>query len=212
METFGTATAYHAPVEALSCPHCGQRETVERVASLVAGGVTPIVSTIGRMPIVLGTGRTYGMTPRNSAGVGISGVPTYALAPNEPQGLRYRVTRHIVAMAGLGFVGLVVFIIGSVPAITRKTIGDAIPALPFTVIGAIVLVCVLASAVWEIVQLVSGGARRHVQGEMARYRRAMERWNRLYYCTDCHCVFVPGMDACIPHRRIRTYLHAEHQA
>jgi hypothetical protein len=206
METFGTATAYHAPIESLSCPHCGQRETVERVASLVAGGVTPIVSTIGRMPMVLGTGRAYGMTPRNTAGVGVSGVPDYLLPPKEPEGLRYRVSRHIVAMVVLGLIGLVVFAIGSVPVVTRNTIGGAIPTVPFTAIGATLLIGALAYIAWGIAQLASGRARRQIREEMARYTRAMERWNRLYYCTDCHCVFTPGMTACIPHRQVRASL------
>lgn len=96
METFAAATAYHSPIESLSCPHCGQREAVERVASLVAGGVTPMTSTIGRMPMVLGTGHAH----------------------------------------------------------------------------------------------------------------AMERWSHLYYCTDCHCVFTPGMAACIPHRQVRASLYS----
>lgn len=208
METFGAATAYHSPIESLSCPHCGQRETVERVASLVAGGVTPIVSTIGRMPMVLGTGRAYGMTPRNTAGVGVSGVADYVLPPNEPEGLRYRASRQSVAMVGLGLVGLVVFAIGSVPAVTRKTIGGAIPTLPFTVIGAMLLTGALAYIIWGIAQLASGRARRQMREEMARYTHAMERWNRLYYCTDCHCVFAPGMAACIPHRQVRASLYS----
>jgi hypothetical protein len=208
METFGAATAYHSPIESLSCPHCGQRETVERVASLVAGGVTPIVSTVGRMPMVLGTGRAYGMTPRNTAGVGVSGIPEYVLPPNEPEGLRYRASRHSVAMLGLGLVGLVIFAIGSVPVVTRTTIGDAIPTLPFTAIGAILLVGALAYVAWGITQLVSGRARRRVRNDMARYTRAMARWNQLYYCTDCHCVFTPGMAACIPHRQVRASLYS----
>ncbi|GEM_PF-4075807 len=208
MESFGSGIAYQSPIIPLICPHCGQRETVERVASLVAGGVMPIVSTIGRMPIVLGTGRTYGMTPRNSAGVGISGVPAYVLPPNEPQGMRYRVTRHIVAMGGLGLVGLVVFVIGSVSAVTRKTIGDSASARPFTAIGAIILAGALAYVVWGIAQLVSGRARRRVRDETARYTRAMERWNHLYFCTDCHCLFASGMDACIPHRHVHAYLYS----
>jgi hypothetical protein len=206
MEQFGAAMAYHSPIEPLGCPHCGQRETVERVASLVASGVTPITSTIGRMPIVLGTGRTYGMTPRNKAGVGVSGVPAYALPPNEPQGLRYRVTRHAAAMIGVGFVGLAVFLIGSVPSITRQTIDDAVPTFPFTVIGAIILAGALAYAVWGVARLASGRARRRVQDDIARYTRAMGRWKHLYYCTDCHCIFAPGMDTCIPHRHIHAFL------
>ena len=160
------------------------------------------------MPIVLGTGRTYGMTPRNSAGVAISGVPAYALPPSEPQGLRYRVTRRAVMMLGIGLVGLIVFAIGSIPIVTRNTIGAAMPPLPFTIVGAILLAAVLAYAAWGIVQLATGRARRRVRDEMVRYTHAMERWNRLYFCTDCHCVFAPGMEACIPHRQIRTHLYA----
>jgi hypothetical protein len=88
------------------------------------------------------------------------------------------------------------------------TISDTVLTLPFTVIGAIILAGVLAAALWGIAQLVSGRARRHVGDVMARYTRAMERWNRLYFCAECQRVFAPGMEACIPHREIRTYLHS----
>ncbi|MCA1725194.1 MAG: hypothetical protein LC748_13270, partial [Thermomicrobia bacterium] len=71
-----------------------------------------------------------------------------------------------------------------------------------------ILLGALAYAVWGIAQLVSGRARRQMREGTARYTRAMERWNRLYYCTECHCVFAPGMDACIPHRQIHASLYA----
>lgn len=206
MESFGTGTAYHSSIISLICPHCGQRETVERVASLVAGGVTPLASTIGRMPIVLATARSYGMTPRNSAGVGISGVPAYLLPPQEPQGLRYRVTRHLAAIVALAAAGLVPLAIGTASAITRNTIGGSLPTLPFTVTGAILLTAALIYAVWGVVQLATSRARRCVQDETAAYKRATERWNHLHFCTDCHCVFVPGTEQCIPHRQVRSYL------
>jgi hypothetical protein len=208
MESFGRGTAYQSPIEPGACPHCDQRETVERVASLAAGGVTPLASTIGRMPIVLGTGRAYGMTPRNAAGVGISGLPSYLLPPSEPQGLRYSVTRHLVAIAALALIGVVPFLIGTAPPVTRTTIGDSLPTLPFTVVGAAFLVAALAYAGWGIAQLATGRSRRHEREAMAAYKRATERWNHLYYCTDCHCVFVPGAEQCIPHRHIHAYLSA----
>ena len=207
METFGVATAYHSPIEPLSCPHCGQRETVERVASLFAGGITPAMTKIGQRNFVaVGTGGV--LIPRITKGVTVANLSGYLLPPQEPQGLRYRAARQIVAMAGAGLVGLVLFTVGSVPAITRKTISGTVPTLPFTVIGAIILAGVLAAAIWGIAQLISGRARRRVRDDMTRYTRALERWKRLYFCTDCQCVFAPEMEACIPHRQIRTYLYS----
>lgn len=208
MESFGSGATYQSPIEPGACPHCGQRETVERVAALAAGGVTPLASTIGRMPIVLGTGRVYGMTPRNAAGVGISGLPVYLLPPPEPQGLRYAVARHLIAIAALALVGVVPFLIGTVPPVTRATIGDSLPTLPFTVIGAILLIAALIYAGWGIAQLATGRARRHERDAKAAHKRAMERWSRLYYCTDCHCAFAAGTGQCIPHRHIHAYLSA----
>jgi hypothetical protein len=208
MESFGTGIAYRSPVEPLGCPHCGQRETVERVASLVAGGVMPIASTIGRMPIVLGTARTYGMTPRNSGGVGFGDVAKYLLPPQEPQGLRYRIGRRAIADGVPGIIGVLLFAVGAIPSITRNTIGDSLPTLPFTLIGAALLVGVLLHAGWGIAQLITGRAQRRIRADVAAYKRATERWNHLYVCTECHCVFTPDRDACIPHRQLRAYLYA----
>jgi hypothetical protein len=208
MESFGAGTTYRSPIEPGACPHCGQRETVERVASLAAGGVTPLASTIGRVPIVLGTGRSYGMTPRNAAGVGISGLPAYLLPPPEPHRLRYSVTRHLVALAALTLIGVVPFLIGTTPPLTRATIGDSLPTLPFTVAGAALLIAALVYAGWGIAQLATGRARRHERDAIAAHTRATERWNNLYYCTDCHCVFAADTGQCIPHRQIPAYLSA----
>jgi len=208
MESFGAAIAYRSPIEPVACPHCGQRETVERVASLVASGVTPLISTIGRVPIVLATARSYGMTPRNSAGTGISGIPAYLLPPPEPQGLRYHVTRHTAAIAALFVVSLVPLAIGTVPPMTRNTIGDSLPTLPFTVIGAILLTAALIYAVWGVAQLVTGRAQRHVREAVVAHKRATVRWSHLYYCTDCHCVFAAGTERCIPHRQIASHLYS----
>jgi hypothetical protein len=207
METFGTATAYHAPIELLRCPHCGQQETVERVASLFAGGITPAMTKIGQRNFVA-VGTSGVLIPRITKGVTVANLAGYLLPPQEPQGLHYRAARQIVVMVGAGLIGLVLFAVGSIPAITRNTISDTVPTLPFTVVGAIILAGVLAAVIGGIVQLVSGRARRRVRDDTARYTRAMERWNRLYFCTDCQCVFAPGMAACIPHRQIHTYLHS----
>ena len=208
MESFGSGTAYRSPIEPGACPHCGQRETVERVASLVAGGVTPLTSTIGRMPIVLATARSYGMTPRNSGGTGISGIPAYQLPPPEPQGLRYHVTRHIAAIATLLVVGLVPLVIGTIQPMTRVTIGGTLPTAPFAVIGTLLLAAALVYAAWSIAQVVTGRAERHVREAAASHKRATERWSRLYCCTDCHCVFAAGTEQCIPHRQVHSSLYA----
>lgn len=208
METFGRGIAYRSPIEPGACPQCGQRETVVRVASLVAGGVTPLTSTIGRVPIVLATARTYGMTPRNTGGTGVSGIPSYLLPPAEPQGLRDHVTRHLARIAALAVVGVVPLAIGTVPPFTRTSIGDSLPTLPFALIGAVLLVAALAYVIWGIAQLATGRARRRVREAIVARTRAMERWNHLYYCTDCRCVFAAGTERCIPHRQIHASLYA----
>ncbi len=208
METFGTGIAYRSPVEPLGCPHCGQRETVERVASLVAGGVTPIVSTIGRMPIVLGTARSYGMTPRNSGGIGYGDIAKYLLPPQEPQGLRYRIGRRVIADGVPCLIGLILFAIGTIPSITRNTIGGSVPTLPLTLVGVALVVGALLHAGWGVAQLSTGRAQRRVRADESAYRRAAERWNHLYVCTDCHCLFTPDQDVCIPHRQLHAYLYA----
>lgn len=200
--------AYRSPVEPLECPHCGQRETVERVASLVAGGMTPIVSTIGRMPIVLGTARTYGVTPRNTAGVGFGDVARYLLPPQEPSALRYRIGRRAIADSVPGLIGLALLAIGTIPSVTRNTIGDSLPTLPFAVIGAALALGALCHAGWGVIQLITGKAQRRVRADISAHQRAMERWKHLYVCTDCHCIFTPDRDSCIPHRQIHAYLYA----
>ncbi len=43
--------------------------------------------------------------------------------------------------------------------------------------------------------------------EVNRWQRAMERWNRLYYCERDDCIFLPGSDTYAPITQLKDYLY-----
>jgi predicted RNA-binding Zn-ribbon protein involved in translation (DUF1610 family) len=43
--------------------------------------------------------------------------------------------------------------------------------------------------------------------EVNRWKRAMERWNRLYYCGRDDCIFLPGNDTYAPITQMKEYLY-----
>ena len=220
METYGSAITYQSPITPPICPHCGHGYQVERIASVVAQRLNPPAdqffwNTARSQPPLrpLGGDRSgIGLFMRPYLGRGLHASVVASdpfLPPEAPLGVGSRIVRRVATIVVFVLLSLALLVAVRNPSMTADIIGRAVPRIPLAVgallTGFVAVVCM----VWLVGILISHRLQQRVRKEIAAYGRAMQRWNGLYYCADCKCIFAPGMDHCITPRRIHNYLYQE---
>jgi predicted RNA-binding Zn-ribbon protein involved in translation (DUF1610 family) len=188
----------------LRCPSCGGEYLVRREAGSVLLEGYARCPRCGRNDQV----RIVSAILREQSALAAELVPPQAPAEVEPKitdsppplSLLFGVSGYI--LCGLVFFALV-------------TGTDVSP----TARAALVLVCIglgllsrrLVAHVRKLAREANEAAIRQAREETAQaaamHRRAISRWQRLYYCARDDCVFVPGEGQSVPLAQMREYLY-----
>lgn len=214
MRSFGSALAYASPITPPSCPHCGTHYAVHSLAHLFASAaVAPLPpsrpAVTGRMVRVLPTasGR-FNASPGSTPHLPASGFPSRLMPPEEPLGVRARIVRHAMGIILLGAVGILLLLTARSASVATAMLGATTPRWPLVIVAGALSGIAAVWLTWLVWWGVTGRLKRAVEREQRIYRRAQERWGRLYYCEDCRCVFALVRDQCTPVRHVRAYLYS----
>lgn len=177
----------------LACPVCNRDDRVMKVSSIVSGG-THEISGGGY------TTQTYvdskGKTRYDSHYVPMSGTQQSALAgqlspPPKPE-TGWNTCGLIVLASGVWFGIWAMLLFGF-------TSGNAIPGLVLIGIGITVYVLTEMSRQGKVNQIE--------QVEVPKWEKAIQRWNKLYYCHRDDVLFVPEEGIAISKSQMYQYLY-----
>jgi hypothetical protein len=183
------------------CPKCGQIDMVLKVSALHSGGVSSTEYEV-IVPIQLGST----VTPVSSKRVGVSQTElSKKLAPpSKPEPKDYAVyndtERVLKTLATLAVcLGLVLAIWGQ--CANLATLGGQ--GLLQLILGIALVGCGGA----YIYFVTSRREKQAMAVLMSRWKRAIARWNQLYYCSRDDGVFIPGQSHFVPVDQMTDFLY-----
>ncbi|HLY31439.1 MAG TPA: hypothetical protein VKQ36_10440 [Ktedonobacterales bacterium] len=164
------------------CPIDGRDDTIAKVSAVYRAGVP---SEGGMKGFSIDTGGTLDIAFRAK---GRQTALNRLLAPPEPP---HRITKSIGFLwltTVMFFAGaLIIWLTPAHPMPPDKELQTALPFLLITGIpGMVALLVSFALFIWQQVTY---------SANYAKWRRAKERWNMMYYCAKHDVVFVPGEPA-----------------
>lgn len=120
----------------------------------------------------------------------------------------------VLALVWIGLPVIVLLLGGANVALfgSDETMGGLVGLL--TGIGLVPLLCAapvmlgLAGALLVGVPwLIGRYLNRYHQRRLSHWQKALDKWNRLYYCSRCAGVFLPGQNRLIPLEQMRPFLY-----
>lgn len=169
------------------CPRCGQIDAVQKVSSIVTGGI----STIQYIP----PGAVIG----HSEATSVSALAQRLMPPTKkPEDLGTRLFKIVLIAIAPGLCGILCVASG----LSRGSAGLAELVLGMLSLGisAVLFVLILYS-------LITGAASRKTAQDKAAHETALIRWNQLYYCYRDDGVFIPGQNRFVPAGQMQTLLY-----
>lgn len=183
--------------EDLACPSCGNG-SVQRVSAIVHAG-----SWSGRSSgLSVGLGHisggpnfeTVGTTAARSAG---STALAQLLAPPDKPDTEQSPER--VRMQVLGILAIICFFAAMI-GFSQSSV--------FSGIGWLGLAALFGGCCWLAVRRTLPGSPEYerLQEQIRQWSRRRERWDSLFYCSRCDCVFDPEGKTAVPVRRMHSLL------
>lgn len=183
----------------LSCPHCGQLDSVRKVSAIVSSGTSSGSYTGYGDGIGYSSGGVMIMdeliTLTGSSQTQLSSLLSPPIEPCEPN-----FELVLVCSALLGLFGFFVTMLG-LGDISNNT-PDATGAL---ILGLICLSIAVLVAVKYFHK--SRDEKIRVAREMPVWERAVSKWQHLYYCYRCDGVFLPSLNYIVPTQYMMNFLY-----
>lgn len=197
-----------------SCPNCQSNNRVEKVTSILKSQTS---QTQGQMPVESvytdSDGNVRSSTDyRSYSSNHVSNLAQELTPPPKPSGNSYGfcLGYFIFQMIGTGFIGLFFMFGGLTMFLTSITspdigFGGAVFSL-LLIVGPIVLFALFFFGYRYFKNKKSEEQKRVDETEGVAWQKAIQRWDKLFYCYRCDCVFIPGEES-VPSREMRTYIY-----
>ena len=183
-----------------ACPECHRNDRAEKVSAIVNRDTVQISgSSQSTSTYVDRNGYTRRETSDNPfSGVQQSNLAARLSPPAKPEAkgacLRYLLYLPVLWIGIICFAGLVLPGNSDLPLKTLAGVG--------LVVSILLLVWITLS-----IRNVNRKAKEKQAQEMARWNKAVARWEQLYYCHRDDVLFVPGQSETIPVQSMLDYLY-----
>lgn len=205
-----------------SCPNCQSNNKVEKVTSILKSQTS---QTQGQMPVESvhtdSEGRVYSSTDyRSYSSSQSSSLAQELTPPQKPTGNSYGccIAYFIMQMIGMGLAGLVmipyslIFLVNYLFS-ELDTPSEAILTRPLVAGGVLILIVgyiglgFLFFLGYNYFQKKKAEEQKRVEEtEVIAWQYAMRRWNQLYYCYRCDCLFIQGEEP-VPASEMHAYIY-----
>jgi len=201
-----------------SCPSCDSNNRVEKVTSILKSQTS---QTQGQMPVESvytdSEGKVRSSTDyRNYSSSQASSLAQELAPPPKPTGNSYGfcLGYFIFQMLGIGFIGLI-FILGGIMFLFSSIFTPQADAasrgvgifISLLLIGAPIGGWLLFFYGYRYFKNKKAEEQKRIdETEGVAWQKAMQRWDKLYYCYRCDCVFIQGEES-VPSREMRAYIY-----
>ncbi|MBE2183482.1 MAG: hypothetical protein IAE89_08665 [Anaerolineae bacterium] len=197
----------------LVCPKCGQADAVRKVTSIINDGTTHTESNRIGMSISGNDTAFYSGLGNSVSHTGLASALAAPKKPSQPsrKGLSAIFPSFRLTCTG-SILGLIMLsVVCSFPALyptyRENPLLIFIPVVIFVVAAIVLMRWVWLSKRRETQILREGDT--HYSLEMEQWKRALARWEELYYCYRDDGVFLPNHAVFVPIARMKQYLYAK---
>lgn len=189
------ATAVAKQAEPLACPKCGKNDRVQKVSSVHSSGLS-------RSSFRGDVWTKNGFDPVSMSGHSQTELSRLFNPPKKP-GSRTWAGIALVAFGSCCLVYVSMWLCGGLYLLFFDFDLGRLAFLAFAVLTG--LLCVFLPLRFGLRKLTS--KRQQFPVDKARWERAMDRWERLYYCARDHGVFIPSETSLMPIDEIQKFLY-----
>lgn len=207
-----------------ACPNCKSNNRVEKITTIFKSQTS---QTQGQMPVetvhTSSEGEVYSSTGyRDYSASHSSNLAQQLAPPKKPMGNSYGfcLAYAVFMMIGGGFIGIFFVFFGLMMAISTLSVVFS-SSSPSQAIGTGIMGVILSSglilvpiALWFMYFFLFRYFRKKKVDDQKRldetegvaWQKAMNRWDKSYYCYRCDCIFVPGEQS-VPSREMWSHVY-----